>query len=203
MNPLHLAVYHEHLEIVKLLCEKIPTIDIVDSGKIPSSSGLANESEISINEYDTSSRPGISRNSNISMGGDTVLSNNPFRVSKSIKVRSLILFWALDKANNELLNYLWTFDMPTHKKTNWGAKNLEFLILLANDIFEAELFDILFNPNVLSTILNSMNFGLAMDLLEDLVINNSFVPDDIKYLLLESDELLPYAFVGAILHYNS
>ena len=48
LNILHLAVYHDQLEIVKLICETIPNLDLAYTGKIPSSSGLANESEISL-----------------------------------------------------------------------------------------------------------------------------------------------------------
>lgn len=33
---------------MKLICESIPNLDLVYSGKIPSSSGLVNESEMSI-----------------------------------------------------------------------------------------------------------------------------------------------------------
>jgi hypothetical protein len=47
---LHLAVYHNRLNIVKLVCELIPNIDLYLAGKIPSSSGLANESEITLVE---------------------------------------------------------------------------------------------------------------------------------------------------------
>lgn len=49
-----------------------------------------------------------------------------------MKVRSLILFWALDKGNNEMLEYLWNFDK--FSPINWGIKNLEFMMALANDI---------------------------------------------------------------------
>ena len=47
-------------------------------------------------------------------------------------MRSLILFWALDKGNLEMLNYLWTFSK--FREINWGVKNLEFMLLLANDL---------------------------------------------------------------------
>lgn len=54
LNMLHLAVYHNHLNIVQLILENIPTLDIVVAGKIPTSSGLANQSEISVGEYESS-----------------------------------------------------------------------------------------------------------------------------------------------------
>lgn len=44
---LHLAAYHNHYEIVKYLCENIPSMDLTLAGKIPSGSGLANQSEVS------------------------------------------------------------------------------------------------------------------------------------------------------------
>jgi hypothetical protein len=51
------------------------------------------------------------------------------------KVRSLILFWAMDKGNYEMLDYLWNFNK--FGKTNWGIKNLEFMLVLANDLQES------------------------------------------------------------------
>jgi len=54
LNILHLAVYHDNLGVVKLICEGVPTLNIVVAGKIPSSSGLANLSEISVTDYESS-----------------------------------------------------------------------------------------------------------------------------------------------------
>ena len=48
LNLLHLAVYHNQLSVVKVICESVPTLDLAFVGKIPSISGLANESELSI-----------------------------------------------------------------------------------------------------------------------------------------------------------
>jgi ankyrin repeat protein len=56
LNILHLAAYHNHLDIIKLMCENLPNLDLTYAGKIPSSSGLANQSEISISEYESSAR---------------------------------------------------------------------------------------------------------------------------------------------------
>lgn len=50
LNILHLAVYNAHLDVVKVLCENIPNLDLALVGKIPESSGLINQSEISITE---------------------------------------------------------------------------------------------------------------------------------------------------------
>ncbi len=50
LNILHLAVYNEHLEVVKLLCESIPDLDLEKAGQIPKSTGLLNDSEMSVND---------------------------------------------------------------------------------------------------------------------------------------------------------
>ena len=42
------------------------------------------------------------------------------------------MFWALDRGNYKMLDYLWNFNK--FNKTNWGVKNLEFMLVLANDI---------------------------------------------------------------------
>jgi len=52
LNILHLAVYHKNLDVVKALCENIPTLDLAYAGKIPESSGLANQSEMSIDDHE-------------------------------------------------------------------------------------------------------------------------------------------------------
>lgn len=61
LNALHLAVYHSNLEVVKILCENIPILDLEFAGKIPQSSGLVNQSETSldadIDRTDTAHRP--------------------------------------------------------------------------------------------------------------------------------------------------
>ena len=41
------------MEIVKLICENIPDLDIPLAGKIPSRSGLANDSEISLTDAES------------------------------------------------------------------------------------------------------------------------------------------------------
>lgn len=54
----------------------------------------------------------------------------------------------------DLLRYLWTFDL--YHPPNWGAKNLEFVLILAQDLASSdltegsypidELFEILLEP---------------------------------------------------------
>ena len=74
-----------------------------------------------------------------------------------LRVRSLILFWALDKGNNEILRFLWNFDK--FKEVNWGVKNLEFMMLLANDLQDQEVFNILLTPKTFSIILKNLTFS--------------------------------------------
>jgi len=52
--------------------------------------------------------------------------------NQNYRVRSLILFWALDKGYYDILRYLWNFNF--YGTTNWGIKNLEFMLILANDL---------------------------------------------------------------------
>lgn len=59
-------------------------------------------------------------------------------------MRSLILFWALDWGNYEMLEYLWKF--RKFREVNWGVKNLEFMLILANDICDSKIMDILTSP---------------------------------------------------------
>lgn len=39
-----------------------------------------------------------------------------------------------------------------------------------------------------------------MDFIEDYIISNSFIPYEMKIELLKSDYMLPYSFMGALLH---
>jgi len=101
----------------------------------------------------------------------------------SAKVRSLILFWALDTGNTEMLRFLWTFDdhMPTH----WGVKNLEFMLILAHDLATSdmedvypieELFSILLEPKPFSTAMRTIpQMSQAMEFIEDHVIKNTAI----------------------------
>ena len=42
-----------------------------------------------------------------------------------------------------------------------------------------------------------------MDFIEDNIINNGFIPEQIKLNLLNSDEMVRFSFVGAFLHISS
>lgn len=131
---LHLAVYHNHLEIVKAICENVPTVDINFAGKIPSGSNLANDSETDL-EAD-------------------------HKVESLKKVRSLILFWALDNENFEMLRYLWTFDF--YEATQWGVKNLEFMLVLALDLSTSDVLDHESKHELFSILLDPRPFSFAL-----------------------------------------
>jgi hypothetical protein len=131
---LQLAVYHNHLEVVKTICENIPTADIVFAGKIPPGSNLANESETDLDADD--------------------------KVKSSKKVRSLILFWALDRENFEMLRYLWTFDL--FEETHWGINNLEFMLVLSNDLATSDALNNESKQELFSILLDPRSFSLAL-----------------------------------------
>eukprot|EP00347_Sterkiella_histriomuscorum_P003442 403364280 len=207
LNILHLAAYHSQLEVVKYLCENIPSMDLTQAGKIPSSSGLANQSEISsYHEYETSSRINI-RASNLSIDMHGLNQNsqrrsiaNFDRVGPNQRVRSLILFWAIDRQDYKMLNYLWNFNL--FGQTNWGIKNLEFMLILANDLQDSTVFEILLSPKPFSIALNNLTFVMAMDFIDDHIVRNGFIAEELKLRLIYSNEMAPYSFVGALIHYT-
>lgn len=42
-----------------------------------------------------------------------------------------------------------------------------------------------------------------MDLIEDYIINNAYIREEVKLGLIEADEMISYAFVGAFFHFSS
>ena len=48
--------------------------------------------------------------------------------------------------------------------------------------------------------MRSLTFDLAMDFIEDHIINNSLIPEDLKLRLLYSSDMAPYSFLGALYH---
>lgn len=108
----------------------------------------------------------------------------------------------------EMMRYLWTFDdfMPTM----WGVKNLEFMLILANDLSTSdmedqypieELFSILLEPKPFSTVMRSLpSMSLAMEFIEDHVIKNSAIDHNLKLQLLYAPEMAPFSFLGALYH---
>lgn len=54
------------------------------------------------------------------------------------------------------------------------------MLLLANDLNEDEVFEILLKPKPFSECLKNLTFVEAMDFIEDHVINNRFVKEDLK-----------------------
>lgn len=104
-----MAVYHNHFEIVKLLCENLVDLDVPSAGKIPSKSGLANESEMSFEEME-SFKIYSKRHSYMEDSQKKPSKRNSHSSIRLHKVRSLILFWAVDLGNLQMLDYLWNFN---------------------------------------------------------------------------------------------
>ena len=99
-----------------------------------------------------------------------------------------------------MLSYLWTFNK--FGKSNWGIKNLEFMLVLANDLQEPLVFDILLSPNPFATALSSLSFVEAMDFIDDHIVRNGFISMQQKLKLIYSQEMAPYSFIGALLHFS-
>ncbi len=99
-----------------------------------------------------------------------------------------------------MFDYLWNFSK--FKDVNWGMKNLEFMLLLGNDLYENELMETLLSPKPFSNVMYSISFHQAMDFIEDHIINNGFINDELKMSLLNCDQMIAYSFVGAFLHYT-
>ena len=97
LNILHLAVYYENFEVVKMICELVSNMNLAYVGKIPSSTGLANDSEISITDYDSQRLKPRGQSVSHKYQMNTWNENTPRQSLSNLKVRSLILFWALDK----------------------------------------------------------------------------------------------------------
>lgn len=94
MNPLHWAAYEGHLEIVKLIIEN-HKFNILKVGKVPASSGLANESELCLDDIDVEDKDNGSEDSLQEQVKELATPiHKP--VDPDNKPRSLILFWAID-----------------------------------------------------------------------------------------------------------
>lgn len=77
------------------------------------------------------------------------------------------------------------------------------MLLLANDLNEDEVFEILLKPKPFAECLLTLTFVDAMDFIEDHVINNRFVKEDMKLALLGAPEMAPYSYIGALFHFAS
>lgn len=183
---------------MEILCEGVPSLDLANAGKIPASSGLVNQSEADLYSTGFDDLPLPARSERHYIKAEI----------KPTAVRSLILFWALDRGQMDLLHYLWTFDQ--HHPVTWGAKNLEFLLTLANDLASSdlegvypveELFSTLLEPRPFATIMHSLpQMCDAMDFIEDHVVRNTVINHQLKLRLLYSHEMAPYAFLGSLSH---
>lgn len=71
---------------------------------------------------------------------------------------------------------------------------------LATEMEDSRIFEIILNPVTFSFALRSLSFNNAMDFIEDNIISNPIISHALKLTLLDSTYMLPYAFIGAILH---
>jgi hypothetical protein len=107
-----------------------------------------------------------------------------------------------------MLSYLWNFD--DYMPTRWGVKNLEFMLMLANDLATSDmedhypiddLFSILLEPKPFSTVMRSLpSISQAMEFIEDHIIKNAAIDHNLKLQLLYSPEMAPFSFLGALYH---
>lgn len=75
-----------------------------------------------------------------------------------------------------MLSYLWNFDH--FGTTDWGLKNLEFMLILANDLRDPLIFDILLSPKPFARALKNLDFVQAMDFIEDHVVKSGFISEE-------------------------
>jgi hypothetical protein len=56
-----------------------------------------------------------------------------------------------------MLDYLWNYNY--FRQVNWGVKNFEFMLVLANEICDSIVFEILLNPRPVALILKDLPFN--------------------------------------------
>jgi len=118
LNPIHWAVYTNNLNAIKTII-KNQIFNIVIAGKVPSNTGMANDSEISMDAathdvhlHDLDDQSGRKERT--------------FSESKFGSIpRSLILFWPIDQEIENIFDYLWN-DL----EINWGLKTLKFILTM-------------------------------------------------------------------------
>lgn len=193
-NPLHWAVYTNNLKATKAIVEN-QIFNIIIAGKVPTNTGLANESEMSIEEINEES-PNV-KESQGSIKRKTTKRLGPLTISEKrygSVPRSLILFWAIDRDYLELFEYLW--ELPD---INWGLKNLKFNLAMICIKENPKLFEKFLMSQTFVRIINSLPFDDAMDFLEAFIIKNERIPDDMKFDLFKQKGMLVYDFMGELL----
>lgn len=117
LNPLHWAVYTGNLKAFEAICNT-QIFNIVIAGKVPSNTGMANESEISIDEIKiTRNSSTLNRSRSYKAKHAQTLSDKRFGSNP----RSLLLFFAIEQENFEMFQFLWNTLC-----INWGLKSLKF-----------------------------------------------------------------------------
>lgn len=193
LNPLHWAVYNNNLDAVKTVIEN-QVFNILVAGKVPSNTGLANDSEISIDEPgqedEDDPMKGSFRRKLSKRHGPLTMSEKRYG---SIP-RSLILFWAIDHENIEIFEYLWNLE-----NINWGLKNLKFNLAMICIKENPKLLDAFLFSETFSRIVNHLPFDEAMDFLEAFIVKNDRISDDIKAELFEESSMIVYDFMGELM----
>lgn len=190
LNPLHWAVYTNNLRATKAVIEN-QIFNIVIVGKVPTNTGMANDSEISQDGTDdaTSRRSGAFKR-NVSRRDTNTHSEGRFG---SIP-RSLVLFWPIDQENIEIFNYLWN-DLSV----NWGLKSLKFILTMICIKENLNLLESFLESETFEKIVNYLPFHESMDFLEAFIVKNERIPEEMKADLFERQEMLVYDFVGELM----
>jgi hypothetical protein len=191
LNPLHWAVYSGNLKAIEAICNT-QIFNIVIAGKVPSNTGMANESEISIDETKMD-RDSASLNRSKSTKYKEALAQSDKRFGSN--PRNLLLFFAIEQENVEMFKYLWNT-----LYINWGLKSLKFNLTMLWIKENNKMIETWLLSDTFVKIINSLPFDEAMDFLEIFVIKNDRVADEVKTELFHKKKALNiYDFVGELM----
>eukprot|EP00343_Euplotes_focardii_P004814 CAMPEP_0205809622 /NCGR_PEP_ID=MMETSP0205-20121125/13876_1 /ASSEMBLY_ACC=CAM_ASM_000278 /TAXON_ID=36767 /ORGANISM="Euplotes focardii, Strain TN1" /LENGTH=269 /DNA_ID=CAMNT_0053087085 /DNA_START=377 /DNA_END=1183 /DNA_ORIENTATION=+ len=187
-NPIHWAVYTNNLHAIKTIIEN-QIFNIVITGKVPTNTGMANESEVSIEQTNDADFENdvVNLNSN---GREPPHSEKRFG---SIP-RSLLLFWPIDQEHEDIFNYLWN-----ELEINWGLKTLKFILTMICIKENHHLLESFLLSNTFEKIINSLPFHDSMDFLEPFIIKNERIPEEMKVDLFDRQNMIVYDFVGELM----
>lgn len=188
LNPLHWAVYTNNLKATKAVIEN-QIFNIVIVGKVPTNTGMANDSEMSHEGTEASGRDGAMRRSHAKKDGNTHSEDRFGSIP-----RSLVLFWPIDQENYDIFNYLWN-DL----EINWGLKTLKFILVTICIKENQKLLGSFLQSATFENIVNFMPFHESMDFLEAFVIKNERIPEEMKTDLFDREEMMVYDFVGELM----
>lgn len=184
LNPFHWSVYTNNLKATKVIVEN-QIFNIVIVGKVPSNTGMANESEISHEITNDISPREKERKRKSLTHSETRFGSIP---------RSLVLFWPIDQENYEMFSYLWN-----SLEVNWGLKTLKFILTMIWIKENSKLLETFLQSANFWKIINFMPFHDAMDFLEAFIIKNERIPEELKVDIFEQQEMIVYDFVGELM----